>query len=534
MNPKPHSAAPLPAPSRAPVTTLLCLLVAGLAGCANLYLHSPTRQQQAEAASKAWADVAPDSLFKTERENLARLAQAEQQTTLRVAVAIGDNLATVITAPGHAGQSAEALRARAVARTVLLPTQQAFAKLVGPLEGFDQRVKAGRELAPMQNNIALLLHTLQALGAPVFACADVGAGTAWPAAAQAWWTDLRPDARPGANSDRRSLQQDCAELLATQTRQLAEGSNAAPLGDYQRALVQRDSDQLALARQRAQFQAAKTRYEQALAAHALAEAQAQGPAADATLVAKVGQAALAVQAQVKALGTLNNALAKTFIADETLTALDSALAAIAGGQAADDASKAVVLAVQAPALLDRYRAAMAASRKPLVLPLLIHRNALQLQRNAAAQDAALLQSKLDLSTRIAAAVQAEATALRRAMRELDEAAALQPGVMDQAWAEALAGSNGGARQLLLSGTARYLDAVTRLQAERYRLEYARIALDHQRGLAYAETSVAQWANLIGAGVGQLDAFAKGGIDQAVLSDLAKTLGLLWIGHGVNK
>ena len=52
--------------------------------------------------------------------------------------------------------------------------------------------------------------------------------------------------------------------------------------------------------------------------------------------------------------------------------------------------------------------------------------------------------------------------------------------------------------------------------------------------SYAEASVAQWANLIGAGVSQLDTFAKGGIDKTVLSDLAKVLGLFWIGNGVNK
>ena len=534
MNPKPHPAAPLPTPSRALRTTLLCLLVAGLAGCANLYLHSPTRQQQAEAASKAWTEVAPGSLFTTERENLASLAQAEQQTTLRVAAAIGDHLATVITAPLFEGQSPEAKKARTLAFTVLLPTQQAMVKLAGPVAGFEARLKAGRELAPKQDNIARLAIRLQAKDAPLVGCSDLGAGPDWPEPAQAWLSGLQPASRASANSDLRRLQQDCADLARIEAKQLDAGIGAMPPGELRTAVDRRNRDQAAVLAQQEYFKLAKPGYDQALAAHALAEAQAQAPAADATLAAKLAKAASTLQDQVQLLSKLNNALADTFIADEKLAAIDSALASIASGQVADDSSKAVVLVVQAPALVDRYRAAMAASRKPLVLPLLIQRNALQLQRDAAAQDVALLQAKLDLSTLIVAAVNAEAQALRRALIELDQAALLQPGVMDLDWADALSGGNVRARQLLLSGTARYLDAVTRVQGERYRLEYARNALDHQRGLAYAESSVAQWANLIGAGVGQLDAFAKGGIDQAVLTDLAKTLGVLWIGLGVNK
>jgi 3-oxoacyl-(acyl-carrier-protein) synthase len=109
-----------------------------------------------------------------------------------------------------------------------------------------------------------------------------------------------------------------------------------------------------------------------------------------------------------------------------------------------------------------------------------------------------------------------------------------PAALDEPWAEALFKSSGKAKQLLLSGTARFLDAASRLEGERYSLEYARLAIDHERGLAYAEISVAQWGNLIGTGIGQLEAFAKGGIDKAVLSDIAKIIGLFWIGHGVSK
>ncbi|HSW26722.1 MAG TPA: hypothetical protein VLJ62_28465 [Burkholderiaceae bacterium] len=511
-----------------------CALAACASGCANLYLHSDTRQQQAEAMTKAWAEVEHATLFATERENLAKLAQAEEQTQLRVAAAKREHLAAVITASATEGESAPGRTARSVASVVVKGAQSEFTALVGPLDGYDKRVKAADELAPIENSIAGLGVRMQVSDSPVGGCADLGDGAGLPAKAQQWLDSLTGAARTGARDSLRTLRDDCVRLDAKKAEQRANGVDAAPLGKMKAAIAQRDADRRELALQRTVFQNAKARYDAALAQYVTAEDAARAPAADETAAAKVAKAAETLRTEIGLLRGLNNAFAKEFIGNETLDSIDGSLSAIAAGKAADDAKKGVVFAVQAPSLIDRYRAALAESKKPLVLPLLIRRNAEQLQRDAAAADVKLVQAKVETSEQIVAAVQAEAAALRRAIRELEQARKLNASALDQPWAEALAATSGKSKQLLLSGTARYLDAVSRLQGERYQLEYARIALDHQRGLAYAETSVAQWANLIGAGVGQLDAFAKGGIDKAVLSDIAKIIGVFWIGHGVNK
>lgn len=501
-------------------------------GCANLYLHSDTRQHQAEAASKAWTDVETSTLFTTERENLDKLAEAEQQTQVHVAAAIRDYMAAAIVNPGREGEASGAREKRTLQGTVLKPARAQFESLVGPFDSYDQRIQAADKLLPSQRSIEGLVARLQDIGSPTSDCPNATDPPAPDAPTQTWLDTLSAGARAGAKDDLKTLAEDCKTLLNLIAEQKAAGVDAAPVGQLKAAVGQLERDRRDVTSQRTVFLRAKARYDAALKAHAEAVAAAAGAPADvgATVAAK---AALLKQA-IDQLRLLQNAFAREFVAAETIDSIDVSLSAIAAGKEDDDSSKGVVFAIQAPALIDRYRTALAEARKPLVLPLLIRRNAEQLQRAAAAADVKLTEAKVEVSTRIVAAVLAQAAALRRATRELDDAAGPNAAVLDQPWADAMASTRGRQKQLLLSGTARYLDAASRLQGERYRLEYARIALDHQRGLAYAEASVAQWANLIGAGVSQLDTFAKGGIDKTVLSDLAKVLGLFWIGNGVNK
>lgn len=505
-------------------------------GCAHSYLHSPTRQKQAEATTQAWSAVDNTTLIATERDNLNKLLQAEQDTQLRVAAARRQYLAAVIVAPLAADKDRAA---QSVATRLSAKAQQELVALVGPLEAYDKQIEAADKAKPIRTDIDDAGQRLKALGSPVFNCLARGGDEALPLAASQWLETLAKTARTGANDDLRTLRTECARLAA-----LGASDDQALGPVLKAALADRNGDRLDLGAQRKVFEAARQRYDSALKAYQAAEAEAQKTPADATLAARLAAAATTLGAQIDALRGLNNALAQAFITGETLDSIDSALAAIAAGDAGDDSRKGVVFALQAPALIDRYRAAIAESKKPLALPLLIRRNAEKLQRDAAATDVRLQEAKLALSERIVAAVHAQAAALRRALRELDRARALdsvdsagaaRANLFDRqlSWPEALESTDGPARQMLLSGAARYLDAMSRLEGERYRLAYARIATDHERGLAYAETSVAQWANLIGAGVGQLDAFGKGGVDGAVLSDLAKVLGLFWIGKGVN-
>ena len=510
------------------------------AGCAHSYLHNPTREKQAEATTKAWAELAPDGLLSTERDNLKKLLQAEQETQLRLAAARRQYLATVIVAPAREG---EGLKASPLKATVVDPARQALVALVGPISAFDAQAFQLAQTAGMREDVAAAGLRLLALGSPVFDCTTRGDQAPLPGSATAWLSSL--DIRPltAANDDLRTLLNQCKRLRQSGAPAVDPAAPAGTVLHAAQAQLQRDRQ--ALTDLAAAFKAAKKAYDAALGDDATPtkadDAAPDSPALAAQLAAK----AKAVQNAITALRSLNNALANQFVADETLDAIDTALSAIATGDPGLDQRKGVILAAQAPAIIDRYRDAIAKSQKPLALPLLIRRNAEQLQGDAAAKDLQLLQAKVKVSEQIVQAVHDQATALRKALRELDAACRLpapaaadkpQPVAVDcqLTWSDAQAAATGEAKRLLLSGTARYLDAVTRLEGERYRLAYAHIALDHERGLAYSEASVGQWANLIGAGVGQLDDFAKGGVNGAVLSDLAKVIGLFGIVRGVNQ
>lgn len=520
-------------PKRSPLRPLGIVAWATLAmaasGCSNLYLHSPVRQQQAEAATKAWGEVDNAVLFTAERENLAKLAEAEQLAQVHVAAAIRENLATVIANPGAGDpnkETAPARQARSVRSTVLSKSREAFEQLVGTKDAYEARIKIDDMRKPLQREIEIVLAHLAEIDSPPVGCSEPGEPTVAPEAIQAWLSSLHKDARIGANDDLRNLEKQCEELRALPNPEPKSGAEEI------RALQKLNNDKRDLLKLRSQFSLAKVGYDLALKAYAVAVAAAAP--ADVTLSASVAAKAADVMQAITVLRGLQNVLAQEFVANQTIDSIDSALSAIVAGKVADDAKKEVVFAVQAPALIDRYRAAMAEAKKPLVWPLLIRRNAEQIQRDAAAADIKLMESKIAVSVRIVEAVRAEADALRRAQIELEAADGLRPGLLDQPWAEALESGTGRPKQLLLSGTARYLDAVSRLEGERFRLQYTRIAFDHERGLAHAQASAAQWANLIGAGVGQMESFAKGGINDAVISDFAKVLGLFWVGHGVNK
>ena len=104
-------------------------------GCAHSYLHSPTRQKQAEATTLAWSEVDNATLIGTERENLNKLLQAEQDTQVRVAAARRQYLAAVIVAPVAAGKDRAA---QSVATRLYAKAQQELAALVGPLDAYDK------------------------------------------------------------------------------------------------------------------------------------------------------------------------------------------------------------------------------------------------------------------------------------------------------------------------------------------------------------------------------------------------------------
>jgi hypothetical protein len=531
------------------------MLVGVLAGCQSLYLHSDTRQKQAEVASKAWSEVDLDAALTTEQENLAKLAAAEYATQARVAESIRSFTAVrVVSAP-------------TVQSGVIEASDKQLRKLVRSQADLDAVMKKRDALILPASQLAATTADLAEAASPIQDCAHLNNGKL-PDSAAAWVAGRTAASRVFLSQSLDRLVVQCEQVKDLEEAALAEERTRLAGSAFDDALQQLDADRKQLDAKRAEFGPLKAQYQDALANYKHVLEAATPKPDDQTLTANVKAAAERVKKALDALGAINNAFAKKFVAEESLASADAAISMVidsSGKEAPADASKLVVLTVELPAIMDRYRAASAEAKKPLVLPLLLRRNYEQIRLDAATTDAKGLEAKVAVSEEIVSSIRTEASALDKAIKELngsDEAAMSQ--LTSQPFLKALDHSCTAAapaakpvakaagrltvtalapsiddtckrqKQLLWSGIARYLDAIGRLDGERYRLEYKRIAVDHERSLAYSKSSVDQWKNLIGSGVDQMKSFADGGVSKELLADIAKILSFLWIGHGVNK
>jgi hypothetical protein len=79
----------------------------------------------------------------------------------------------------------------------------------------------------------------------------------------------------------------------------------------------------------------------------------------------------------------------------------------------------------------------------------------------------------------------------------------------------------------------YLDTEGRMTAEINKIDYQLRALEHEKALSYAESSISQWNSLIYSVIEQQVEYGAAGIRQADITALINSLALLWIGVGVN-
>jgi hypothetical protein len=254
------------------------------------------------------------------------------------------------------------------------------------------------------------------------------------------------------------------------------------------------------------------------------------------------EAVQATQNAVTNLGKALDALAKaqdafsvSFLSEERLKSIDKLVVAITetapGEKLPDEADQATVAFILIPQLLDAARQSLADTKKPLAIPLLMRRNYEQLNLEAAKRDIASREAMVRLSRELVATIYQQAIQLYMASKELHATSA---NYHKLPVLEAFSKPPPGDRERIYSAAARFLDALNRLDAKRYKLEYMRIGAIHERSLAYTEVNIRQWQSLIGITVDQVADFSASGIKPDTIGSLINTLGILWIGAGVNK
>lgn len=490
----------------------LCLVSLAAAGCGNLKIYSDVRDKQATEASDAWKKVDLKALIATERGNLDKLLAAELATQDKVVAGIRDHTLRGMVLSDKSFHD--------VVRAPLLADLKAVAGTSTPtfITATIADLRLEKSFRRMQENRRPMFKDNK-LDVPE--CAQLPK-EGMPRQIEDWLaTGPKKDGVQVRNSINLFRQ-----LCVRSASPPASGEISKAIAEHARELG--ELEQL-------KFDAGKLRagYEKALAEYQAAVKNTEvGSPSYAEHVADKAQDLLKA---TEALEKADNALARDFLSSQRIDKIRAFVKAVTetpvGSPPPEDASEVAAAFIVLPSLLDDARKAMREARKPLATPLLIRLNYEKLNLEAARRDIASQEAVVRLSEELVDAQMAKATELNLARLELDRA-----GVAANAtFADALT-KPGLAQQpdALWRGTARYLDVGNRLDARVRKIEYRRIAAHHDRALAYAEVNAQQWDSLIGTNVEQLVAYSKSGIKAENVTAIINSLGLLWIGAGVNK
>src|SRR5690606_8814709 len=146
--------------------------------------------------------------------------------------------------------------------------------------------------------------------------------------------------------------------------------------------------------------------------------------ADPKALPAVAQAAERLQQSVDALAASKHAQAAEFLSRERLAAADRFLQAVTDGvddgTVPEGASRAAAAFVLLPGLADDARQAVASTRRPLAVPLLMRRNVEALNLEAAQRHIATQQAELRLQRELLDTLYQHALQLWIAQRELNQ------------------------------------------------------------------------------------------------------------------
>jgi hypothetical protein len=508
------------------VTTFFCLSL--LEGCGSVRLYSEARDKQGAAAKDAWSEVDPSTVISTERTNLKNLLDLELQTQDQLATGIRDHELRSI------------VEAATVEAGLVKSTSARLSQLIGAPENFQKSLERLGKRDTNSNRVEDTRETLKNLNIQPPECSQLVGGVI-PADLRTS-IDALPSARaPLALEAAQRLIKECAVGDSTaEAYSLVAGSSKNELN---KALEQYKQDIKDLGDLQSKAAELENEYKTASTAYNDAVKTAQS---NSNSLSDVQAKAKDLHGAVVAIENAGNAFSVKFLSEQRLSSIEKFFKAITetkpGDPLPENANQAAAAFVIIPNLLDDAHKALADAKKPLALPLLIRRNYEQLNLEAANRDIATRQSMAKLSAQWADAVYADARQLWMASRDFKGAGVTRYYRVSvlSAFSKQCPRETSTDRpcrddkEKLYAGAARYLDAVGRLEANRYKLQYMHIAAVHERSLAYAEVNMKQWQSLIDATVIQVADYSAGGIKAEQITALLNAAGVSAIAAGVNK
>lgn len=506
----------------------IATLVFSIAGCGGLRIHSEVRDKQGIEVKEAWAKVDTAALIATERDNLNKLLTAELDTQDKLASAVRDHRLRAI------------LDGKTIDR-IFTDVDAQFNVLVGtsgtPTFKIESIQKYERERKTWLEQIAearsVWVDSRTRISAPT--CEEIA--TLSDVKNKTRRDELSKATVENTNDDEisRGRKRSASAALAQLERACPRGPKDTNVydgisGALGQAVDRRKADQ-ELAKQSQDAATALTKTYK----HAAEEYAEASKTKDGNTIEKAGSVLAKLKKAAEALEKAPDAISRQFIANEKLESLKEFVAAVSQanekGELPADANKATVAFVLFPKLIDDANKSLADTKVPLALPLLIQRNHEQLKLEAATRELAARQAMVRLSDAVVDTIFDEAQQLLNAKGHLEKVSSAVKGKPPLAAFEI---QDKDQRISIYRAAALYLDALNRLEARRYKLEYQYIAAQHELQLIYAEVNAKQWSALIGASVDQVAAAGASGIKTDRLVALLNTLGVFYIGRGVNK
>lgn len=230
----------------------------------------------------------------------------------------------------------------------------------------------------------------------------------------------------------------------------------------------------------------------------------------------------------------NNAFANKLLSEERLASLQKLVDTInqlkPGDPVPADASRLSKTYILLPGLVDEFKTAIDAKKKPAAMSLIIQRNLDELKQEGAVREIGLLESRAKLSQLSVDEMFVEADLLLKAKTNLNKNHRLIAMPMESAFTQAEADD----KITLYSALTNYADAIGRQELKWRKARQQRLATFHEVALLYAEVNLKQWTSLIDTSVEQVGDSAAGGIKSENITNLLNTLGLFYIGRGANK
>jgi hypothetical protein len=505
---------------------LLVLFVFALSGCGGLRLYSETRDKQGQAAAKAWSEVDLKAFFAAERDNDVKLLEQEIATSARRIAADRD-----VTIRDLARRPVNAFPDYYDDRLVkLIGGDAPIADRAAVEKSIREAHDASRAIVRWGDALDRDYSFLAQMDVPRFACDDLmqpdqGAVSAW--AAEHPDDAKKAKARLGAAKDK------CERVAASKKsyrdalKRLAGGELPKLVSELEKTEAEFAMDQAALRKHQGQYAAALAQYK--------AEVAKKDPGRSSK--EQLAELAGKVESALKAIEAMPDSFRDKFIAEERIKAINDLLADLKAGDApGPDASKIEVAVLLLPQLADDVRAVAGAGKGAGVVPLLIKRDVEQARLNAAQLQLTTSEHRIALRSAAVESALAEAHYISRARAMFLGAPTKATGLdkVNKPFHEAWSGLTTQQKFALLDSVGLYLDAVGRQRAFTERLQRTQYALSKKQASGLSEINAGMWSSLIGATVGQAAEFAATGFKASDFEGILSTIGIVWIGYGVNK